>query len=636
MCGIVGLLARCDQPADDVMLKAMADAIVHRGPDDEGFFVDGIAGLGFRRLSIIDVQGGHQPLANEDETVWVVFNGEIYNYRELRRELEARGHRFRTMTDTEVIVHLYEDLGERFVDRLRGMFSIALWDAARRKLVLARDPFGIKPLYYAVTDEWIAFGSEIKSVLSVPGVQREVDRQAFWDYLTFQYVPDPRTMFTGIAKLPPAHILVAENGRVALQRYTQLEFHPEDRPIEEYIERTLSVLRDSVRVHMNSDVPRGAFLSSGVDSSAIVALLRELEEVQTFTVGFEGAGGMSEIAYARETARLLGTVHRDTVVSAKEYMEAVPRLVYQQDEPVADPSAIALHFVAELASQYVTVVLSGEGADELFGGYTIYREPLSLSWFEHVPPGMRRSLGEMAKFLPEGIKGRGYLIRGSKTLAERFYGNAFLYSEQEKAQFAHGRGLAESSHVTSPYYEQARRVDPVSQMQHVDIHTWLPGDILAKADKMTMANSLELRVPFLDREVFAVASRIPAHYRLKNGTTKHVLREAVRDILPPDAVRRKKLGFPVPTRKWLREEHYAFARELIGDAACEDLFDRDRALRLLEDHRNGVRDNARKVWAIIVFLLWHQTYIGQSRLFVSRPTERVMMRRADVMAEAMT
>lgn len=635
MCGIVGLLARRGRPVDEAALKSMADAIVHRGPDDEGFFVDGIAGLGFRRLSIIDVEGGHQPLTNEDETVWVVFNGEIYNYKELRRELEGKGHRFRTMTDTEVIVHLYEELGEGFVERLRGMFGIALWDVARQKLILARDPFGIKPLYYAMTDEWIAFGSEIKSVLAAPGVGREVDRQAFWDYLTFQYVPDPRTMFGGVAKLPPAHIMVVEGNRSALHRYTRLEFHPEDRSIEEYIEGTLSVLRDSVRVHMNSDVPRGAFLSSGVDSSAIVALLRELEEVQTFTVGFEGAGGMSEIAYARETARLLGTIHRDTVVSAHEYIEAVPRLIYQQDEPVADPSAIALNFVAELASQYVTVVLSGEGADEIFGGYTIYREPLSLSWFEHVPPGMRRSLGEMAKFLPEGVKGRGYLMRGSKTLQERFYGNAFLYSEQEKALFVRGHGLAVSSHVTRPYYEQARGVDPVSQMQHVDIHTWLPGDILAKADKMTMANSLELRVPFLDKEVFSYASRIPAHYRLKNGTTKYVLREAVQSILPPAVAKRRKLGFPVPTRKWLREEHYAFARDLIGDSTCGDLFDREHVLHLLEDHRSGVRDNARKVWAIVVFLLWHQTYVDQSRPFVSRPTERVMTRRAGSMAEAM-
>ncbi len=631
MCGIVGYLDLKGEECNRELLAAMNDQIIHRGPDDEGYYFSHELGFGFRRLSIIDLSKGHQPLANEDDTVWLLFNGEIYNYKELRKDLLDKGHEFKTETDSEVIVHLYEEYGTEFVKMLRGMFAIAIWDNSLRRLLLARDLFGIKPLYYAVDDGFLAFGSEIKSLLKIPEVSREVDREAFWNYLTFQYVPEPRTMFEGVKKLPPAHFLLYEDGKWEITRYDQLDFQPHDLPLSYFVEGTLDVLRDSVRMHMNSDVPRGAFLSSGVDSSAIVALLKEIEEVQTFTVGFEGAGGQSELEFAKETARLLGTTHRDTVISAKQYWEMLPRLVYHQDEPVADPSAIALYFVAELASQYVTVVLSGEGADEIFGGYTIYREPLSLKMFDKIPSGMRKTLGDFAELLPFGMKGRGFLLRGSKPLEERFFGNAYLFSERDKQAFVsinpEQEQIKRSTDITKIYYDQAQNHDPITKMQLLDLHTWLPGDILMKADKMTMANSLELRVPFLDKEVFQFAAQIPSEYRFLNGTTKNVLREAVRSILPKEVAQRKKLGFPVPLRKWLREDFYEPVRELIGSSKLDDLFDKEHVLHMLDEHRAGIRDHARKVWAIVIFLLWYEAFVSNTRVFVPEAPASVQIRR---------
>lgn len=631
MCGIVGMYDKSGRPVDQMVLERMADQIVHRGPDDSGMHFEDNVGLGFRRLSIIDLEGGHQPLSNEDGTVWITFNGEIYNYQEIRRWLIDKGHKFQTEADTEVIVHLYEEKGVDCIKELRGMFCFAIYDSRNKQTLIARDYFGIKPCYYAETGDSIVWGSEIKSLLEAPGIEREVNPESFWNYLTFQYAPDPLTMFKGIRKLPAAHYMLIKDGKAKIERYWELKFDMEERPIDYYIEGTRDILRNSVKAHMNSDVPRGAFLSSGVDSSTIVALLKELEQVKTFTVGFEGAGGQSELNYARETARILGTEHRDVMVSAKEYLEALPRLMYLQDEPVADPSAIGLYFVAELASQYITVVLSGEGADEVFGGYTIYREPMSLKMFDYLPMSIRRTLGSMASALPEGIKGRSFLMRGSKTLQERFIGNAFIFGEQMKEEFVNfnpeAMGLRRYYDITDPYYKQAAGYDDITKMQYIDFHTWMTGDILMKADKMTMANSLELRVPFLDKDVFEFAAKIPARYRMQNGTTKYVLREAVKDILPREVAERPKLGFPIPTRQWLRNEHYQWAKELIHDAPVDHLFNKQYVLNLLEEHKNGVRDNARKVWTVLVFLMWHQIYVEKSVTFAPQVSSNVQLRR---------
>ncbi len=639
MCGIVGMYNKTGYGADRSVLERMADQIVHRGPDDSGMQYLGPVGLGFRRLSIIDVEGGHQPMSNEDGTVWISFNGEIYNYQELRKWLLDRGHQFQTEADTEVIVHLYEEKGVDCVKELRGMFSFAICDTKNDTVLIARDHFGIKPCYYTETEESIVWGSEIKSLLEVPGVKREVNPESFWNYLTFQYAPDPLTMFSGIYKLPAAHYMLIKGGKWKIERYWDLAFEPEDKPLSYYIEGTQDILRNSVKMHMNSEVPRGAFLSSGVDSSTIVALLKELEQVKTFTVGFEGAGGQSEIGYARETARILGTEHRDTIITAQEYLDVLPRLMFQQDEPIADPSAIALYFVAELASHYITVVLSGEGADEVFGGYTIYREPLSLKMFDYLPMSMRRSLGSLAEKFPEGMRGRSFFMRGGKTLQERFVGNAFIFGEQMKEEFVRLNpeqlGLRRYLDITKPHYDRAAAYDDVTKMQYVDFHTWLPGDILMKADKMTMANSLELRVPFLDKEVFEFAAKIPAHYRTMNGTTKYVLREAVRNILPREVAERPKLGFPVPTRHWLKKEHYQWARELIDASPIDHLINKQYVMQLLEDHKNGVRDNARKVWTILVFMMWHQIYVERSVTIAPQVPPSVQTRR-DYHAQQMT
>lgn len=632
MCGIVGMYNKTGQPVDQNVLERMHAQIVHRGPDDSGMHFEGPVGLGFRRLSIIDLEGGHQPMPNEDGTVWISFNGEIYNYQELRKWLIERGHQFQTEADTEVIVHLYEEKGPDCVKELRGMFAFAIVDTRNDMVLIARDHFGIKPCYYTETAESIVWGSEIKSLLEAPGVARDVNPESFWNYLTFQYAPDPLTMFKGIHKLPAAHYMVIKGGKIKeITRYWDLKFEPEDRPLSYYIEGTQEILRNSVKAHMNSEVPRGAFLSSGVDSSTIVSLLKELEQVKTFTVGFEGAGGQSEIAYARETANILGTEHRDTIITAKEYLDVLPRLMFHQDEPVADPSAIALYFVAELASRYITVVLSGEGADEVFGGYTIYREPLSLKMFDYLPMSMRRTLGQVAEMFPEGMKGRSFFMRGGKTLQERFVGNAFIFGEQMKEEFVRMNpeqmGLRRYLDITQPYYDRAAKYDDVTKMQYLDFHTWLPGDILMKADKMTMANSLELRVPFLDKEVFEFAAKIPAQYRTMNGTTKYVLREAVRDILPKEVAERPKLGFPVPTRHWLKKEHYQWARELIDASPIDHLINKQYVMQMLEDHKNGVRDNARKVWTILVFMMWHQIYVERSVTITPQVPPTVKTRR---------
>lgn len=632
MCGICGMVTKDGRPADQMTLERMADMIVHRGPDDAGLHFDNHVGLGFRRLSIIDLEGGHQPLSNEDGSIWIVFNGEIYNYKEIRRWLVDRGHQFKTEADTEVIIHLYEEKGPDCVKDLRGMFGFSIWDANKNLVMLARDHFGIKPVYYTETTDTIAFGSEIKSLLAVPGVQREVNKESFWNYLTFQYAPDPLTMFKGIYKLPAAHYLIIKDGKTSLTKYWEVKFEEGNQPLSYYVERTQEILRNSVKAHMNSDVPRGAFLSSGVDSSAIVALLKELEQVKTFTVGFEGAGGQSEIEYARETARILGTEHRDTIITAQEYMDVLPKLMHYQDEPVADPAAIALYFVAELASKYITVVLSGEGADEVFGGYTIYREPLSLRMFDHIPPSLRHSLGGFAEnYLPEGMKGRSFLMRGSKTVQERFVGNAFIFGEAMKEQFVRFNpdqlGYRRPMDITGAYYDRVSKYDDVTKMQYLDFHTWLTGDILMKADKMTMANSLELRVPFLDKEVFEFASKIPMQYRMMNGTTKYVMREAVKGILPREVAERPKLGFPVPTRNWLRKEFYNWAREIIDASPVDDLINKQFVLQLLEDHKNHVRDNSRKVWTVLIFMLWHQVYVEQSVKITSTVSPNVQLRR---------
>lgn len=630
MCGFVAILNKKQVPVESETIKKMTGIVLHRGPDSEGFFLDKRVGLGFRRLSIIDLEKGGQPLTNETGDVWIVFNGEIYNYRELRDWLEQKGHRFKTDTDTETILHLYEETGFDCPRFLRGMFGFVIWDKRKDLLFGARDHFGIKPVYWTETPRAFAFASEIKSLLELDGVPREVNPVAFHRYLTFQYVPDPDTMFQGIRKIPPAHRFRVEKGKLTVEPYWIAQFTPErDTALSRHIEKTKEVLAESVAKHRISDVPRGAFLSGGIDSTSIAALLRRHEEVKTFTVGFD-VNGYSELEIARRTASRLGTDHHEILVSSRQYLEELPRLVWHQDEPVADPSAIALYFVARLASRHVTVVLSGEGADEFFGGYNIYREPEALKMFSYMPRSLRGGLGRLAARLPRGMKGRGFLLRGSKTVEERYFGNAFIFDEDLKGRIVADPASLKENHpwkVTRPIYSRVSDMDDVTKMQYLDIHTWLCGNILMKADKMTMANSLELRVPFIDCKVFEVASRIPAEYKIRGGTTKWVLREAMKDFIPEEIQSRKKLGFPVPIRHWLRKEFYTWAREKLESGRVDDWINKAGAVHLLEAHKAGKFDYSRQIWTLLIFILWHEIYIERAVRFCPKIGSHVLDRR---------
>jgi asparagine synthase (glutamine-hydrolysing) len=613
MCGICGIVYLDHKQPSPELLKKMTDVIHHRGPDDYGYFTDRGVGLGFRRLSIIDLDEGHQPLSNEDESVWIAFNGEIYNYKALRNELIAKGHQFKTHTDTEVIVHLYEEYGDECVRHLRGMFGFVIWDKKKRQLFGARDHFGIKPFYYYSDEGRFVFASEIKSILASGDVRRSVSTDSILNYLTFQYVPEPDTMFEGIHKLPPAHtVKVTEDGQVLLRKYWDPSFEPEQRPIDDYIEELRERLRDSVVHHMQSDVERGCFLSSGIDSTAIASYMKSIEPIRTFSVGFEGPN--NETTIALETARAIGTEHYAKVISEREFFDAVPRAVWHQDEPVADPSAIALYHVAELARQHVTVVLSGEGADELFGGYRIYREPRALRPFDFMPQTFKSALHQVVRRLPDFVYGKNYMLRGTTPLEERFLGNARIFSEDMKAEMMkidrdylhHYRNPVD---IAGDYYKRTRHLDPVTRMQYIDLNMWMPGDILMKADKMTMAHSLELRVPFLDKELFELARRIPASYRIAGGTTKYVFRKAMQGIVPDFILNRPKLGFPVPLRAWLKGKAGADLVERMEAGGIADYVRMDAVKEMLAKHQNGHADYSRNLWVLSIFALWNETYM---------------------------
>lgn len=584
--------------------------ITHRGPDDEGYFFDDYVSFGFRRLSIIDLEEGHQPLSYENDRYWIIFNGEIYNYLELREELAAKGYSFATHSDTEVIVALYSAEKEKAVEKLRGMFAFVIWDKQEKTVFAARDPFGIKPFFYAEQGDRTFFASEKKSILLALG-QESPNGDSLQHYLTFQYVPEPLTMSAGIYKLEPGHYLKKKVGKpLTIHRYWKASFEPIRQSEEELVKKIRDALFDSVNVHMRSDVPVGAFLSGGIDSSFIVAIAKQFHpHLKTFSVGFEREG-FSEIDVAKETAEKLGVDNISYVISPQEYMEELPKIMWHMDDPLADPAAVPLYFVAREARKHVTVVLSGEGADELFGGYNIYREPESLRLFARMPNIVKAVLRVIAKMLPDGMKGKSFLERGTTPLEERYVGNAKIYSEKEKAALLKTyRGGCEYTAVTAPFYRETLHDPPVNRMQYIDLHTWLRGDILVKADKMTMAHSLELRVPFLDKKVFEVARQIAPDMKIANGTTKYILRKAAEGIVPDHVLNRKKLGFPVPIRHWLKNEMYDWARQLINESETDHLFHKDVLYRLLDEHARHKADHSRKLWTVLAFMVWHQVYV---------------------------
>ena len=613
MCGIVAVYNKRNQSVAPELLNRMMDVIKHRGPDDGRYLHMDNVGLGFRRLSIIDLSTGMQPIANEDESIHVIFNGEIYNYQELTAQLTAKGHKFSTHTDTEVLVHLYEEYGEAFLPMLRGMFGFIIHDRTKNIFFGARDYFGIKPVYYTETSSAFVFGSEIKSLLEHPEVARKTNSSAFLNYLTFQYVPEPDTMFEGIKKLPPAHWFHLDASGLKIKPYYQIEFKPEPAiSFEDFAAEIRSTLETSILAHRMSDVPRGAFLSGGIDSTIICALFKKYEDIHTFSVGYHEEQ-YSELSVAAQTAKILDTNHHEFIITPEEYLQMLPKLVWHQDEPVADPSAISVFFLARLAREQITVVLSGEGADELFAGYNIYREPHDLEIFNKVPVWAKPLLSASAEILPRGLKGKSFIQRGCAPLEDRFFGNAKIFTQKEKykisgldKQFIDKYG--DARRVTAPFYDKAKGWDDVTRMQYIDLNTWLPGNILMKADKMTMANSLELRVPFLDIEVLKLISRIPTEYKISHGTTKYILRQAFKDIVPEHVVSKKKLGFPVPLRKWLKNEFFAWAYELIKTSPTDNLINKPELLRMLIEHKNTSHDNSRQLWTVLMFLLWHREF----------------------------
>ena len=615
MCGICGFIGEVDDSKK--VLKQMMDKIAHRGPDDEGMYVDKHAAIGHRRLSIIDLEDGQQPMESADGNLHIVFNGEIYDYKELRAELEAFGISFCTHSDTEVLINTIQLYGEKALNKLRGMFGFAVWNEQEQSLMLARDFFGIKPVYYAEIDGHFVFASEIKSILAFPGYERKVNQKALEQYLSFQYSPLEETFFRGIYKLMPGHMLLYKNGNYEIKTYFKTKLAPGqwDRKtnMEQLRNELAENLKDSVEHHMLSDVEVGAFLSGGVDSGYLAS---SSGADQAFTVGFDEGDRYSEVNKAAKVAEKAGLKHHVKIISKQEFWDALPDVMYHMDEPLGDASAVALYFLSKEAAGHVKVVLSGEGADELFGGYNIYREPESLKKIDWIPFGVRRVIGKLAAKLPD-VKGRDFLIRAGMKVEERFIGNAYIYREKEKAQILKNKVTGPSTQeYLRPFFEELESenrglLQDMEKMQSVDLRYWLPGDILQKADKMSMAHSLEVRVPFLDKEVFDFAAKLPKEAKIAAGTTKYIFRKAVSQFIPQETDKRKKLGFPIPIRVWLRQDDwYQMVKELFTSKEAEEFFHTEELLQLLKDHKEKKADNSRKIWTVLTFLIWYDRFFA--------------------------
>jgi asparagine synthase (glutamine-hydrolysing) len=649
MCGITGAVWSAATAAlAPGVLERMTEVLRHRGPDDAGSYRSdfeqrpaygarpGVA-LGHRRLSIIDVAGGHQPLANEDGSVWIVFNGEIYNHRQLRQRLEGAGHRFRTRSDTETIVHLYEDEGLGFLEHLNGMFALAIWDGNRRRLVLARDRLGEKPLYYRHEPERLLFASELKSLLEVPGVERQVDPQAVDDYFTYQYVPHPRTIYRGFSKLPPAHYGVYADGRWTTHRYWNPDFdHEINRPMADYAAELRELLTSAVRLRLESDVPLGAFLSGGVDSSLVVGLMQRLSAapIKTFSIGFPQKE-FDETPYAREVAARLGTEHHEFQVEP-HCTDVLEKLVWHYDEPFADSSAIPTYYVSKLTRQHVTVALSGDGGDELFAGYLRYQAVRLAAWFDYLPRWIR---GLGSKGLAAGLSGgrpQRSLLRRAGRLAEalhyrperRYLEWVLLFSEARRADLYSDEFLARLPDA-DPYaflaqaQARSRHRDPVTSASITDLLTYLPCDLMTKVDIASMANSLECRAPFLDHRVVELACRMPIGTKLRGGRAKRVLCEAFPELLPPQVARRPKMGFGVPLASWFRGELKDYSRQVLLDprAGQRGYFRPGVVERMWNEHQTGAFDHGQRLWALLFFELWHRQWTDRepSQVAVSAP-----------------
>jgi asparagine synthase (glutamine-hydrolysing) len=625
MCGIAGTIGpewlMAQHQRRDV-IHQMCNVISHRGPDDDGIYLKGGVALGMRRLSIIDVKGGQQPISNEDGTVWIVFNGEIYNYRELRRFLQMCGHRFRTNTDTEVVVHLYEELGERCVEKLRGMFGFAIWDARQEKLLIARDRLGKKPMHFLHAGDTLIFGSEIKSILQHPLVRREVNYEAISDYLSFGYVPDPKTAFRGIEKLPPGHTLTFQYGQVEQKRYWDFNYAPSDEPARserDYAAELRDKIEEAVRIRLIGEVPLGAFLSGGIDSSTVVGMMTKLtpEPVKTFSIGFTEASH-DELEYARVTAQRFHTDHHEFVV-APDVCRLVDEVVWHHDEPFADVSSLPTYIVSQMAREFVKVVLSGDGGDEIFAGYDRYALHQRRARFERLPAIARKNLMlPLSRALPQITPGKNFLRNIALDPAARYVDTMTMFNQQQKNALLGDRAplWLESYDATASFirlFNAPASTDTIDRLMYLDSKTYLPGDIMAKVDRMSMAHSIETRAPFLDHELIEFVQRIPAALKLKGDETKYILKQAVTGLVPEVIIRRQKKGFGVPLRAWFKRELKEMLHDTLTDQRTRErgLLNQRAIRHLINEHQIGRRDHARELWSLLTLELWHRAFVDQ-------------------------
>ncbi len=628
MCGICGKFNyQTKAPVDKTLLESMCDVMRHRGPDELGVYNKGPIGLGHCRLSIIDLETGHQPMCNEDKTCWIVYNGETYNFQQLRQELQDKGHRFRTKSDTEVILHLYEEEGTACVNRLRGMFALALWDSRHNRLFLARDRLGQKPLVYAQTPDGLIFASEIKSLLKDPRITPEVDLTALHHYLTYQYVPSPHTMFKGIHKLPPAHTLVYQDGNIKIERYWNLQFKYDNLSEQEYMEELWRLLNEATRLRLISDVPLGAFLSGGIDSSAVVGIMAQHSNrpVKTFSIGFEEEG-FNELEHARTVARHFNTEHQEFIVKPNA-LEILPKLIWHYNEPFADPSAIPSYYVAKMARRHVTVALNGDAGDEQFAGYGRYIAERQAILYNKIPGAIRKGLIEpLTGLLPQTgreqalpDKLRRFISTISSPFGKRYLQLICAFNNRQKESIYSPDLIKllkchDSLDRIQQLYDKAPTPDPMSSALYVDIMTYLPDDLLVKIDIATMANSLEGRSPFLDHKLMEFSATIPWQLKLKGNNTKYLLRKTLSKLLPPEILNRKKAGFAVPISRWLRHDLRDFARQTLLDGSFtkRGYFKQEMISKLFKQHQTGHYDHGFRLWTLLNLELWHQTFIDKT------------------------
>ncbi|UOE94049.1 asparagine synthase (glutamine-hydrolyzing) [Alkalihalobacillus sp. LMS39] len=613
MCGFVGFAHSTVENKTETIEKMM-NAIIHRGPDSGGVYSDQDVTFGFRRLMIIDLsEEASQPMFNEDKRYVLVFNGEIYNYQELREDLIEKGHSFQSHSDSEVIIHGYEEYGVDLLQKVRGMFAFAIWDTKEETLFMARDFVGIKPLYYTqnTTDGSLLFGSEIKSFLHQPAFKKELNKNALKPYLTFQYSVLDETFFKGVFKLKPGHYMIYKKGSMEIKPYWDISFDEKENSLDHYIKEIKATLKESVEYHKISDVKVGSFLSGGVDSSYITALLMPNK---TFSVGFKDHEGIfNETNLAERLSDILEIENNKKMVDADEFFEKVPTIQYHMDEPQSNLSSVPLYFLSELARKHVTVVLSGEGADEIFGGYVWYQNSPKMEKYKKIPFGIRRSLSSISKKLPEN-RITSFLVKGGLKVEEQFIGQAKVFEEQDalavlKEDYQNAPSIES---ITKEYYDKVKDKDDLTKMQYIDMKLWLPGDILLKADKMSMAHSIELRVPFLDKQVMEMASHIPAPLRVNETNTKFALREASNEVLPEEWANREKVGFPVPFRYWIREEkYYNLVKEVFQSEEAHEFFNVEELMRYLNEHFEEKHNYARYIWTVYVFLVWYKKFFKE-------------------------